>query len=227
METPSSTTPTATPFVPIAPETHSTTTETGPIDWRQFGPLAPYVARDGVTDIFVNGAQLWCDGDEGVQRLEGWSADERATRELAVRLIGLGGRHVDEATPFIDVRLAGGVRVHAVLPPISTTGTLLSIRVPRRERLSLDDLVSAGSVSSAQAAILRTAIAQRLNLLVTGAAGAGKTTLLGAMLAEAPAHERIVLIEDVAELRVSHPHVVGLQARQANLEGAGSVGLQQ
>ncbi len=226
METPSSTTPTTTPFVPIAPETRSTT-ETGPIDWRQFGPLAPYVARDGVTDIFVNGAQLWCDGDEGVQRLEGWSADERATRELAVRLIGLGGRHVDEATPFIDVRLAGGVRVHAVLPPISTTGTLLSIRVPRRERLSLDDLVSAGSVSSAQAAILRTAIAQRLNLLVTGAAGAGKTTLLAAMLAEAPAHERIVLIEDVAELRVSHPHVVGLQARQANLEGAGSVGLQQ
>ncbi len=225
METPSSTTPTTTPFVPIAPERDRRRRPA-----RSTGVSSATradVARDGVTDIFVNGAQLWCDGDEGVQRLEGWSADERATRELAVRLIGLGGRHVDEATPFIDVQLAGGVRVHAVLPPISTTGTLLSIRVPRRERLSLDDLVSAGSVSSAQAAILRTAIAQRLNLLVTGAAGAGKTTLLAAMLAEAPAHERIVLIEDVAELRVSHPHVVGLQARQANLEGAGSVDLQQ
>ena len=221
----SGTTP-AVPFVPLAPESRRSA-DHGPTDLSQFGPLAPYVGRAGVTDVFVNGAELWCDGDSGVQRLEGWSADERATRELAVRLIGLGGRHVDEATPFIDVRLAGGIRVHAVLPPISTSGTLLSIRVPRPERLGLGDLVSAGSVSSTQSAILRSAIARRLNLLVTGAAGAGKTTLLAAMLAEAPPHERIVLIEDVAELRVDHPHVVGLQARQSNLEGAGGVGLQQ
>lgn len=199
----------------------------GVIDWSQFGPLAPHVAREGVTDLFVNGAELWCDGESGIQRLDGWSADERATRDLAVRLIGLGGRHIDEATPAVDVRLAGGVRVHAVLPPISTSGTLLSIRIPRRERFTLDDLVSAGSATSSQAAILRSAVAQRLNLLVTGAAGAGKTTLLAAMLAEASPDERIVVIEDVAELRIHHPHVVGVQSRQSNLEGAGSVGLQQ
>ncbi len=216
----------AVPFVPLAPEPR-VPAERAPIDLAQFGPLAPYLARGGVTDLFVNGAELWSDGDGGVQRLAGWSADERATRDLAVRLIGLGGRHIDEATPFIDVRLAGGVRVHAVLPPISTTGTLLSIRVPRRECFSIDGLVSAGSVSPQQAAILRSAIARRLNLLVTGAAGAGKTTLLAALLGEAAADERIVLIEDVAELRIDHPHVVGLQARQSNLEGAGTVGLQQ
>lgn len=216
----------AIPFVPVAPESHRPP-DTGHPDWSVFGPLAPYVARAGVTDVFVNGADLWCDGDDGVQRLPGWSADEPATRELAVRLIGAGGRHIDEAAPFIDVHLAGGIRVHAVLPPISTTGTLLSIRIPRRERFSLADLVSVGSLSSTQAGILRSAIARRLNVLVTGAAGAGKTTLLAAMLAEAPSHERIVLIEDVAELRVDHPHVVGLQARQSNLEGAGGVGLQQ
>jgi pilus assembly protein CpaF len=175
----------------------------------------------------VNGDQLWSDGDEGVKRLAGWSADERATRDLAVRLIGLGGRHIDESTPCVDVRLPGGIRVHAVLPPISTTGTLLSIRVPRRERFTIDGLVAAGSVSQQQAAILRGAIAKRLNLLVTGAAGAGKTTLLAAMLSEAALDERIVLIEDVAELRIDHPHVVGLQARQPNLEGAGGLGLQQ
>jgi pilus assembly protein CpaF len=160
-----------------------------------------------------------------MQRLDGWSPDERATRELAVRLIGLGGRHIDEATPFIDVRLGGGVRVHAVLPPISTSGTLLSIRLPRRERITVEGLVACGSASAQQAAVLRSAVAQRLNLLVTGAAGAGKTTLLAAMLSEASRDERIVLIEDVAELRVDHPHVVGLQARQSNLEGAGTVDL--
>ncbi len=214
------------PFVPLAPET-GRPPETDSLDWAPFGPLAPHLARGGVTDLFVNGAELWSDGDDGVQRLGGWSADERATRDLAVRLIGLGGRHIDEATPCVDVRLAGGIRVHAVLPPISTTGTLISIRVPRRERFTIDGLVSGGSVSPQQAAILRSAIARRLNLLVTGAAGAGKTTLLAAMLAESSPDERIVLIEDVAELRVDHPHVVGLQARQSNLEGAGAVGLRQ
>lgn len=217
---------TAVPFVPHAPETPSSP-ETGPIDWTAFGPLAPHLARGGVTDLFVNGAELWSDGDEGVKRLGGWSADERATRELAVRLIGLGGRHIDETTPCVDVRLARGIRVHAVLPPVSTSGTLLSIRVPRREGYTLDGLVSAQSVSPQQAAILRSAIARRLNILVTGAAGTGKTILLAAMLGEAPHDERIVLIEDVAELRIGHPHVVGLQARQSNLEGAGGIGLQQ
>lgn len=215
----------AVPFVPLAPESWRPA-ETVPIDWAAFGPLAPHLARGGVTDLFVNGAELWSDGDDGVQRLAGWSPDERATRDLAVRLIGLGGRHIDEATPCVDVRLEGGIRVHAVLPPISTTGTLLSIRVPRRERFTIDGLVAAGSVSLRQAAILRSAIVRRMNLLVTGAAGAGKTTLLAAMLGEAPPDERIVLIEDVAELRIDHPHVVGLQTRQSNLEGAGSVGLQ-
>ncbi|NEN06902.1 TadA family conjugal transfer-associated ATPase [Diaminobutyricibacter tongyongensis] len=219
-------TPSAVPFVPHAPDV-GLPAEAGPIDWTPFGPLAPHLARGGVTDLFVNGAELWSDGDDGVQRLGGWPADERATRDLAVRLIGLGGRHIDEATPCVDVRLAGGIRVHAVLPPISTTGTLLSIRVPRHERFTIDGLVASGSVTTAQAAILRSAVTQRLNLLVTGAAGAGKTTLLAALLSESSPDERVVLIEDVAELRIDHPHVVGLQARQSNLEGAGSVGLPQ
>lgn len=196
--------------------------------WLDFGPLAPYLADEGVTDVFVNGASgLWVDNGQRLARQDSWNADERSLRELAVRLISLGGRHIDEATPCVDVRLRDGMRVHAVLPPISTTGTLLSIRVPRRARFRLDDLAAAGTLSPTQTVLLRHAIAARTNLLVTGASGSGKTTLLSAILGEAPPDERIVTIEDVAELQVRHPHVVALEARQPNLEGAGGIGMER
>jgi pilus assembly protein CpaF len=123
----------------------------------------------------------------------------------------------------VDVRLRDGVRVHAVLPPVSASGTLLSIRVPRRERFRLDDLAAAGMFTDGQLARVRASILSRENILVTGAGGSGKTTLLAALLSEAAPDERIVMIEDVAELRVAHPHAVALEARQANLEGAGGI----
>jgi len=195
-------------------------------EWAPFGPLAPFVARPGVTDVFVNGPNgLWFDDGHGLRRDDAWWCDERGLRDLAVRLVGLGGRHVDEATPCVDVRLRGGMRVHVVLPPISTDGTVLSIRIPRRTSFRFAELVEAGMADRWQAQRLRDAILARENLLVTGPAGSGKTTLLSALLAEAPADERLVCIEDVAELRVRHPHVVSMEARQSNLEGAGEVGL--
>ncbi|MCI0158099.1 TadA family conjugal transfer-associated ATPase [Leifsonia shinshuensis] len=201
--------------------------EPGP--WETFGPLTPYLMRDGVSDLFLTGdGVLWSDGgSRGLHRVDGWSADPQTARRLATRLIARGGRHLDEATPFADVRLGGGVRVHAVLAPISTSGAVISIRVPSAVAPGLHDLVRGGSVTTADAARLREAVAARTNILVTGAGGAGKTTLLGAILADARPDERIVLIEDVAELRVAHPHVVGLQTRQPNLEGAGGVGLRR
>ena len=153
-----------------------------------------------------------------------WRCDERSLRALAVRLVALGGRHVDEANPCVDVRLAAGIRVHVVLPPVSTGGTLISIRVPRQNRFTLADLQAAGMLGT-YGDRLEAAVRDRANLLVTGAAGSGKTTLLSALLAQAPHSERIVCIEDVAELQVQHPHVVALEARQANLEGAGAIGL--
>ena len=155
---------------------------------------------------------------------------ERPLRELAVRLIALGGRHIDEATPCVDVRLRGGVRVHAVLPPVSVSGTLLSIRVPQARRFGLGELADAGMFGADPLPTrgrLSEAVADRTNLLVTGAGGSGKTTLLGALLAGAPPAERIVAIEDVAELGVDHPHFVSLESRQANLEGAGAIGLER
>ncbi|POH62240.1 type II/type IV pathway secretion protein [Cryobacterium zongtaii] len=200
-------------------------------DLSALGPLSRFARDPAVTDLFVNGdAGLWLDAGRGLVPAPNWHGDERSIRDLAVRLIALGGRHIDEASPCVDVRLADGIRVHAVLPPVSSTGTLLSIRLPRTERLSLDALAAGGVFghgedAAAQLGRLRAAVLDRENLLVTGAAGSGKTTLLAALLGEAPAAERIVAIEDVAELRINHPHVVALESRQANLEGAGRIGL--
>lgn len=193
----------------------------------EFGPLGAYLVAAGVTDLFLNGERggLWVDRGDGLRKDESLALTEREIRELAVRLIALGGRHIDEATPCVDVRLSGGVRVHAVLPPVSVTGTLVSIRVPQVRRRNLAELGAVGMFDAAASAALTSAVVDRTNLLITGAAGTGKTTLLGALLATAPAAERIVAIEDVAELGVEHPHFVSLESRQANLEGAGAIGM--
>jgi pilus assembly protein CpaF len=188
--------------------------------------LADHLEDPAVTDIFVNGtAGLFIDRGDGAAPEPGWHADEEEVRELATALIGLGGRHIDDATPCVDVRLDGGVRVHAVLAPVAAEGTAISIRIPRIERPTLAGLEASGMFDERGRRNLERLVAKRENLLVSGAAGAGKTTLLAALLAAAPAHERIVTIEDVAELRPGHPHHVRLEARQPNLEGAGAIGL--
>lgn len=194
----------------------------------EFGPLARLVASPDVTDVFVNGGEdVWVDRGGGLTRAGIPRLSESDARELAVRLVALGGRHVDEATPCIDVRLDGGVRVHVVLMPVSPSGTLISIRLPRDRRLDLDALAASGMFDRDPSKLDRLvrAVGARTNLLITGAGGSGKTTLLAALLGAASPEERIVTIEDVAELRIDHPHVVGLQTRQANVEGAGDLGL--
>lgn len=189
-------------------------------------PFAAYLDDPDVTDLFVNGAAgLFVDRGAGIIAVREWRATEEEVRELAVALIGAGGRHIDDAAPCVDVRLDGGIRVHAVLPPIAPEGAVISIRVPRLEVATLDDLQRRGMFDGAVRRRLGEAISARANLLVSGAAGAGKTTLLAALLAEAPDQERIVTIEDVAELRIAHPHHVRLEARQPNIEGAGGIGL--
>jgi pilus assembly protein CpaF len=191
-----------------------------------FGPLAEYCADDAVTDIFVNGARgLFVDRGQGAEPVSGWSASEREVRDLAVALVGLGGRHLDDQAACVDVRLASGIRVHAVLSPIATAGTALSIRVPRVHAADLDALAARGTVDRHQQRWLHGLVDTRANILITGGTGTGKTTLLSALLSEAPPRERIVTIEDVAELRPRHPHHVALEARQANLEGAGEISL--
>lgn len=205
------------------------TRATRPVREDRHPVLAPFVAYlddPEVTDLFVNGsAGLFVDRGSGPLRAREWRATDEEVRDLAVALIAAGGRHIDDAAPCVDVRLDGGIRVHAVLPPIAPAGTAISIRVPRLSSAGLDDLRESGMFDAPTHRHLDDAIAARRNILVSGAAGAGKTTLLAALLRQAPAHERIVTIEDVAELQIAHPHHVRLEARQPNLEGAGGIGL--
>jgi pilus assembly protein CpaF len=196
-----------------------------PVD-PAFGALAEHVRDSRVTDIFVNGSGgLFVDRGQGAERMPEWRASEREVRDLAVALVGAGGRHLDDQSPCVDVRLNDGIRVHAVLAPISTSGTALSIRVPRVLGADLEALAATGTFATGQREWLRRLVAERANILITGGTGTGKTTLLAALLSEVGPGERIVTIEDVAELRPRHPHHVSLEARQPNLEGAGRITL--
>ncbi len=198
------------------------------MSFAEFGPLAVLAADPEVTDIFVNGREaLWVDRGAGLARVADPGLSDAAVRALAIGLVAAGGRHIDETTPCVDVRLRDGIRVHAVLPPVSTSGTLLSIRLPRSQPISVDLLERQGFFARVPVEKVRRMIGERRNILLTGAGGSGKTTTLGALLALAAPSDRIVAIEDVAELRVEHPHFVSLEARQANLEGAGEIGLQR
>ncbi|MDQ1124872.1 TadA family conjugal transfer-associated ATPase [Microbacterium trichothecenolyticum] len=188
--------------------------------------LRPFLDDRSVTDLFVNGERgLFVDRGRGIEHVAAWRAGEGEVRRLAVRLIALGGRHLDDASPCVDVRWEGGVRVHAVLAPVAVSGTTISVRVPRWDAPDLAELERAGMLSPRQRDRLDELIERRQNVLISGATGAGKTTLLAALLGRVPAAERLITIEEVAELRPRHPHHVALEARQPNIEGAGAITL--
>jgi len=192
----------------------------------EFEELYPLVVDPAVTDVLVIGGRgVWIDTGDRLHRVDDMVLSEERTRELAGRLVALGGRHVDETTPCADVHHGAGIRVHVVLSPLSTSGTAISVRLPGTRRLDLDRLAEQGFFERVPRHVVAAAVQERRNVLVSGATGSGKTTLLGAVLALVQHGERIVLVEDVAELRVDHPHVIGLEARQANAEGAGAIGL--
>jgi pilus assembly protein CpaF len=191
------------------------------------GPLEPLLRDAEVTDVLVNGpTEVWTDTGSGLVRTAVRFPDEAAVRRLAQRLAAMAGRRLDDAAPYVDARLPGGIRLHAVLPPIAAGGgTCLSLRLPRRRAFTLEELVAAGAVPAAGAALLAALVAARLAFLVTGGTGTGKTTLLGCLLSLLGPDERLVLVEDSAELQPAHGHVVRLEARPPNVEGAGGVTL--
>lgn len=190
------------------------------------GPLQGLAADLAVTDIFVNAPDsVWVDRGAGPERVAVTFSNEGQLRALAVRLIASGGRRLDDSSPCVDVKISGGYRVHAVRPPISSAGTLLSIRTQQKDPLTLTHMVASGALSQAMAELLVKVMERRLNFLISGATGAGKTTLLSALLGMCDPSERLVLIEDAAELEPPHPHVVTLEARHENSEGAGAVDL--
>ncbi|TWP34355.1 TadA family conjugal transfer-associated ATPase [Leekyejoonella antrihumi] len=190
------------------------------------GPLEPLIADPEVTDVLVNGvAGVWVDRGQGLEPVGTVLGDSAAVRRLAVRLATLAGRRLDETCPYVDGLLPGGVRLHAVLPPLVEGAAHISLRVPRATILRLDDLVRAGSVDARGRQVLRRLVASRVAFVVTGGTGSGKTTLLAALLSEIDPTERIVIAEDVRELNVDHPHVVRLEGRSPNVEGTGAVSL--
>jgi pilus assembly protein CpaF len=190
------------------------------------GPLEPLLREPGVTDVLVNGAgPVWVDRGLGIERSDVVIPDEAGLRRLAQRLVTACGRRLDDAVPHADARLADGTRVHAILPPLSPQGTCLSLRLPPRRTFTLAELIAAGSVPADGAALLESLVAARLAFVVTGGTGSGKTTVLSTLLSLVPSHERLLLVEDAAELRPSHPHVVRLEARLPNAEGAGGIDL--
>lgn len=190
------------------------------------GPLQSLLEQPSVTDVLVNGPRgVWVDRGRGLEATGVPGLDEPAVRALATRLAAAAGQRLDDASPIADGRLPDGTRLHAVLPPLSSDGTLISLRTLRRRALSVAELVAGGTVGTWGAEILRALVECRANVLVSGATGAGKTTLLAAMLSLVPHHERIVCIEEATELQPDHPHVVHLQVRRANIQGVGEVGL--
>ena len=173
------------------------------------GALEPLVRREGVTDVLVNAPdEVWVDAGQGLERSEVCFPDEAAVRRLAQRLASSAGRRLDDSVPFIDARLPNGIRLHAILPPVSPQGTCLSLRVPRRQVFTLADLVEVGMIPQAAAPVLEGLVRRRAAFLVSGGTGSGKTTLLNTLLSAADPNDRIVIVEDSAELRPNHPHVV-------------------
>ncbi|WP_228084106.1 TadA family conjugal transfer-associated ATPase [Streptomyces profundus] len=190
------------------------------------GPLQPLLAAPEVTDVLVNGPdEVWLDRGRGLERAHVRFRDAAAIRRLAQRLAATAGRRLDDARPWVDARLPDGTRMHAVLPPVAVGAPCLSLRVVRHRPFSLRELTRQGTLPPGGERVLRAVLAARLSFLVTGGTGSGKSTLLASLLGLVPGRERMVLVEDSAELRPHHPHVVRLETRPANQEGAGLVTL--
>ena len=193
------------------------------------GPLDELLRDPRTTDVLVCGpGAVWVDRGAGPERTELSFPDEAAVRRLAQRLAVAAGRRLDDASPYVDGWLPDvGVRMHAVLPPIAADGTCLSLRVLRPAAHDLARLHALGTVDALGAAVLRAVVDARLAFLVSGGTGTGKTTILAALLSAVDSGERLVCVEDVAELSPRHPHVVRLVARPVNIEGAGGVSLRE
>ncbi|SFE10220.1 TadA family conjugal transfer-associated ATPase [Blastococcus tunisiensis] len=190
------------------------------------GPLEVLLRMPQVTDVLVNGPdQVWVDRGAGLELTDVRFPDDDAVRRLAARLAATAGRRLDDASPWVDVGLGDGTRLHAVLPPVSGSGTCLSLRVLRRTAHSLAELAALGTLPGASEQLLRAVVAGRSAFLVTGGTGSGKTTLLSALLGATDPTDRIVVCEDAPELAPEHPHVVRLVTRPPNVEGVGAVTL--
>lgn len=189
-----------------------------------YGPLEPLINDETITEILINGyAEVYV---ERLGKLEVSGVtfrDDEHVRHVVDRIVAPLGRRIDESSPMVDARLPDGSRVNAVIPPISLNGTLVSIRKFRAEPFQMEDLLNFNSLNSNMAAFLEAVIKSKLNTLISGGTGSGKTTILNVIATSIPHGERVVTIEDSAELRLDRPNVVGMEARPENVEGRGEV----
>jgi pilus assembly protein CpaF len=188
------------------------------------GPLEPLLRDPGISDILVNGhGQVYVERKGMLELTSVRFHDDAHLLRIIDKIVSQIGRRVDESTPMVDARLSDGSRVNAIIPPLAVDGPLLSIRRFGTDHLMPDDLVERGAMTRGMMRLLEAAVTSRLNIIVSGGTGAGKTTLLNALSAFISPKERIVTIEDAAELQLQQPHLARLETRPANLEGHGAV----
>ncbi len=189
-----------------------------------YGPIQPYLLDPSVSEVMVNGYNsIWLEQSGRLVEAPGRFADEAHLRRTIDKIVSRIGRRVDESSPMVDARLPDGSRVNAVIPPLALDGSALTIRKFSADPLTVSDLINFGSLSAATADFLDACVRGRLNIIVSGSTGAGKTTTLNVLSSFIPADERIVTIEDAAELQLKQEHVVRLESRPANIEGKGAV----
>ncbi|NDV01792.1 CpaF family protein [Pseudoroseicyclus tamaricis] len=188
------------------------------------GPLETLLKDDSVSDILVNGPQqIFVERGGRLQLTDITFKDERHLQRIIDKIVSAVGRRVDESNPYVDARLGDGSRFNAMVPPIAVDGSLVSIRKFKKDKLGIDDLVKFGAFSEEMAAYLQAAVATRLNVIVSGGTGSGKTTTLNALSSFIDNSERILTIEDTAELQLQQTHVGRMESRPANVEGRGAV----
>lgn len=189
-----------------------------------YGPLTRYLQDPSVSEIMVNGRDSIYLEREGKVALSGTAfLSDETLRSTIDRMVSKVNRRLDESSPFVDARLEDGSRVNAIIPPVSLTGPCLTIRKFRREPYSLDELIRIGTLTAEASTYLREAVVRRMNIIISGGTGSGKTTLLNALSQFIPDAERVITIEDAAEIRLLKPHVVSLEARPPNIEGTGAI----
>ena len=188
------------------------------------GPLEPLLQDDSITDILVNGPKtVFIERNGMLERVKTEFQDERHLMRIIQKIVSAVGRRIDESSPFVDARLADGSRVNAIVAPLAVDGSLLSIRKFAKKRIGIDRLIELGSVPEPMAEVMRAVVRSRKNVLISGGTGSGKTTLLNAMSSFIDERERIVTIEDSAELQLQQEHVARLETRPPNIEGRGEV----
>jgi pilus assembly protein CpaF len=193
-----------------------------------YGPLEPLLRDDSVTEVMVNGAdRIYIERSGKIEQAGVTFVDDAHLLRIIDKIVSQVGRRIDEASPMVDARLPDGSRVNAIIPPLSLRGPTLTIRKFSRDPYTMDDLINFGTLTPKAAHFLAACVQGKLNMLISGGTGTGKTTTLNALSAYVPGDERIVTIEDAAELQLQQEHVITLESRPANIEGQGEVKIRE